>query len=355
MIHFCIQSDTPYSLFSDSMADAMGRLGLSSQFCPIGRNWLFKMEKTYVGKLLGHSLLAFINTRIGTKEFISSICPGDIVVSYEMFGLVSNWKDGWFHRAVKDQGAKLVCIIQDAWPALKAPLPRKGCNVRVALSDMVAGVTPNLVNLLKQHYPGKNIVLMEEAIDTDAFLPDFSQNDPVVVWSGPPSKQSEVIKMLPILESAYRQSPFRLRIVSGLKKPTFSTCIPIEWTSFLNSYEEQFLGSTIAFARYPNTVYGHCKGNYKIKTYLAAGCAIVSNPIGYNLELIKPGVNGLLANTPKEWETAFLRLLQNPEERLAMRKESRKAAIQRFSYSAIAKQYAGVLRRLGVESRTVTK
>lgn len=110
-----------------------------------------------------------------------------------------------------------------------------------------------------------------------------------------------------------------------------------------NNYAFGFSGSDIAFARYADTPYDRRKGNYKIKTYLAAGCAIVSNPIGYNHELIKPGINGLFANTPEEWESAFLRLLRNPEERLAMRKASRELAVKRFSYAAIARQYAEIL------------
>ena len=131
---------------------------------------------------------------------------------------------------------------------------------------------------------------------------------------------------------------------------------PWEWKPFYGlSYTEQFQGTSIAIARYEDSPYGRCKGNYKIKTYLAAGCAVVTSPVGYNLELIQPGVNGLFADTQEEWEAALLRLLQNPEERLAMRKAARELAVRRFSYHAIARQYAGVLRRLGVESRPVTK
>lgn len=184
---------------------------------------------------------------------------------------------------------------------------------------------------------------MEEAIDTDSYRPDFAKDDRTLIWSGPPEKQKEVLDSLPVLESVFRKEPFRLRIASGQARPTFKTIIPVDWIPFSEPPSKQFSGAAIAFARYADTPYGRCKGNYKIKTYLAAGCAIVSNPVGYNHELIQPGVNGLFANTPEEWEAAFLRLLRNPEERLAMRKASRELAIRRFSYAAIARQYADVL------------
>lgn len=52
---------------------------------------------------------------------------------------------------------------------------------------------------------------------------------------------------------------------------------------------------------------------------------------------------GLFADAPEEWEAVFLRLLKNPNERLAIRKASREQAIRRFLYEVIAKQYADVL------------
>ena len=63
--------------------------------------------------------------------------------------------------------------------------------------------------------------------------------------------------------------------------------------------------------------------------------------------MIQPGINGLFASAPDEWEAALLRLLRNPDERLAIRKAARESAVQRFSYGAIAKQYAATLRNLG--------
>lgn len=343
MVFFCIQADSPYSLFSPALAEAFTKIGRPARFVPLGNRSLFKLEKRLPFKPIRHSLVALANLKFGTKSLLSAVGPNDIVVFYEMFGLVSRWFDGRFHERIKRRGAKLVCIIQDGWPVLNSPEHVKGCDIRVRLADLTAGVTPNLVDLLRQRYPQKQISLMEEAIDTDSYRPDLTKDNRTIVWSGPPEKQKEVLDSLPVLESVFRKESFRLRVVSGRVKPEFKTIVPVEWIPFSEQPAKQFSGASIAFARYADTPYDRCKGNYKIKTYLAAGCAVVSNPVGYNHELIKPGVNGLFANTPDEWETAFFRLLRNPEERLAMRKASRELAIRRFSYEAIAKQYADVL------------
>lgn len=348
MIHLCIQANAPYSLFSKGLANELTLLGLDARFRPLGLRSLYAIEKFGNGRVV-HSISALSNILVETVSFLPCIRPGDIVLSYEMFGLVSSWQDGLLLRAAKKKGAKIVSIIQDAWPILDSHLHRAGCDKRAEISDCLGCVSPQLVDLIAKRYPKRKVFLMEEAVDVDRMSPDFAQNDPVVCWSGPPTKIKEVETMLPVLERVYKKFPFRLKIVSGTKEMRLQTIIPVDFSPFDTSLRIGQLGnSTIGFAQYKDNAYDRCKGNYKIKTYLAAGCAIVSNPVGYNHELIRPGVNGLFANTPEEWEAAFLRLLRDPEERLSMRKASRELAVRRFSYSAIAKQYAGVLSGLVV-------
>ena len=348
MIWLCTQKDFPYSLFSDGFAEAFCGLGLPARFVTLGFNSLFAMERYLPART--HSLLAFTNLRIGSNRLLKEIAPGDIVISYEMVGLLSKFGDGWFHRAVKKRGAKLVCIIQDAWPIVKnSELHMRGCDVRAREADLIGAVTPNLVTLLKRFYPDSKIALMEEAFDVNSLAPDFGRNEPIVSWSARPYYLRQVLEMQPVLESVFRKVPFRIRIASGKHPPKIQTDIPIDWIPFGGHVSAQhFSGATIAFSLYKNDEYSLCKGNYKVKTYLAAGCAVVTSPVGYNLEMIQPGVNGLFATTPEEWESAFLRLLCNPAERLAMRKAARETAVRRFSYDVIARQYTRVLRENGI-------
>lgn len=346
MIYLCIQKDLPLPIFSRQLTDELSKCGCQAAVVRLGFGSLLRFERRFLPAL--HSAVVFLNLRVGASRFISRLRAEDVVVLYETFGLVSRWGDGWFHRAVKAHGTKLVCLMQDAWPFVKgSPLHQRAFDLHAELSDLVAGVTPELVALLGKTHPEKAPVLMEEAVDVDSFRPDFGRNDPTIVWSGPPSKLVEVLSLVPVLERVFAQHPFRLSLVSGRKRPKIGrTNFPIDWIPFRGtSRKEQFRCASIAFAQYKNDAYGRCKGNYKIKTYLAAGCAVVSNPVGYNRELIRPGVNGLFAATPEEWEAAFLRLLKNPDERLAMRKASRELAARRFSYDAIAKQYATVLKK----------
>lgn len=344
MTTFCIEPLVDYPLFSKGLADALSRLGYPSSFRRVGSRLLSRCLSRLPAKTFQTTVGSFVNGRILSRPFLANLHAGDIVVVYATMGLLADHGRGSFLRRVKDRGAKLVVLIQDAWPVASS-WHSEICDFCESVSDLVAAVTPSLQELLQRRYPDRTIALMEEAFDTGLFCPDFRENDPVVVWSGLPWKINDVISMLPVLEAVFRKVPFRLRIVTGSSNPNLRTNIPVDWVPFSTDYRSAFGNATISFAQYADTDYGRCKGNYKIKTYLAAGCAVVSNPVGYNRELIQPGVNGLFANTPEEWEAAFLRLLKNPDERLAMRKTSRELAIRRFSYDAIAKQYATVLKK----------
>lgn len=187
---------------------------------------------------------------------------------------------------------------------------------------------------------------MEEAVDTDNFCPDFERNEPVVIWSGPPPKLTEVEQTLPVLEAVFKERPFRLRLCCGRERPILHTCIPVDWVPFFGSSRiDQFAGATIAFARYLNYRhdYARCKGNYKIKTYLAAGCAVLSDPVGYNTRLVHPGKEGFLPKNDGEWKSSLEMLLSNRELLARMRKNARASAVECFSFRAVAAQYTDVL------------
>ena len=342
MTTFCTEPLLDYPLFSDGLADALSRQGVPSSFRRVGSRLLSRCLSRLPAPTFKTSVGSFVNGRILSRTFLESLHAGDAVVVYATTGLLADHGRGSFLCRVKDRGAKLAVVIQDAWPVASS-WHSEICDFCESVSDLVAAVTPSLQEMLRRRYPDRTIALMEEAFDPGLFRPDFRENEPIVVWSGPPQKIHDVSSMLPVLEAVFRKTPFRLRIVTGSSKPNLKTAIPVDWMPFSTDYRESFGNAAIGFAQYADTDYGRCKGNYKIKAYLAAGCAVVSNPVGYNRELIRPGFNGLFADTPEEWEAAFLRLLKNPGERLAMRKASRELAIRRFSYEAIAKQYADVL------------
>lgn len=348
MIHLCREPDCPLDIISPALAKAITELGYPAKESVIGRDnvlsWTNKLPAN-----VKHFVFSHLQTRWLGRTAVAAIRAGDTVIVYETASIATRSGDASFQRRAKQRGAFYVPVFPDAWILTHGWL-HDCCKRRVELADCVGCVTPELVRIFHDAFPQKRIELMEESGPVADCPPTWTgQERTVIGWSGPPHKIDEVINLLPVLNKVYHEHPFVLRIVSGLKAPGIKTDIPIEWKPFSkDQIVADFQDVSIAFAQYPNTPYGRCKGNYKIKTYLSAGCAIVSNPIGYNQELIQPGINGLFANTSEEWKSSFLRLLRNADERLSMRKASRELAVRRFSYLAIAKQYVDVLTKLGM-------
>lgn len=350
MIHLVQDANFRPTIYSDSLAGRMSECGAPTDFVALGRAWNPARYQRTISKRFFQGAYAALQTRFFSRTALKSMKSGDVAVVYESAPLTSHWLDGGFQRALVRRGVRYVPVFPDAWP-LSAEWLRRCCKRRVALASAVGCVTPGLVELFRTTFPGKRVLLLEEPVPTDRFAPvPKTEDPPVVCWSGPPHKIDEVVRMLPVLESVARRIPFRLRVVSGLSRPELKTPLPVEWMPFdENDYQSRFAGADVAFARYRSSPYDACKGNYKIKTYLAAGCAVITSPVGYNRDLILPSETGLFAKTRDEWEQAFLRLLENPAERIAMRKAARAEAEKRFSFKAIARQYAGVFRSLSLE------
>lgn len=347
-VHFFKPPLHSTGVYSGRLSAAMSRLGVPAECRTAGSDRFAGFAKRFLPARLAEGLSPLSTRPWFAKRALEPLRPGDAAFVYTNLLFADRDARCPFERAVKAAGARYVFHLPDAWPVL--PRLKPHVDARIRLADFVATVTPALTELVRKLYPGVPCGTCEEAVPTEDFEPDFEtvRDRPVVVWSGPPSKIREVEKSLPVLESVFRKSPFALRIVSGKSAPKFSAPFPVQWIPFFGTPpSERFRGADIAFARYADTPYGDCKGNYKVKTYLAAGCAVVTDPVGYNRDMIRPGVNGLFASSPDEWEAALLHLLRNPGERLAMRRAARETAVRRFSYDAIAKQYAGVLRNLG--------
>jgi glycosyltransferase involved in cell wall biosynthesis len=73
------------------------------------------------------------------------------------------------------------------------------------------------------------------------------------------------------------------------------------------------------------------KCGYKLVQYMAAGLPVVASPIGVNNQMVLPGVNGYLADSPGEWLAAFRELAHNPDLRLKMGESGRQMAEQLYN------------------------
>ncbi len=89
------------------------------------------------------------------------------------------------------------------------------------------------------------------------------------------------------------------------------------WT--LDSWQRQLALCDFAIA--PQQVDRQpAKSNNKVTTYMALGLPVIASPLDAYTRIIAHGINGLVANTASEWETAILQM-GSPEFRAALRRK----------------------------------
>ena len=351
MIHLCYNPKLRQTIYSPNFAQCFREQGISAQCHRIGSVRFAELVDALVPKRVRPRIESLCLTPLWNRQWLNSLRADDIVWIYTNGLIVSRiGRDAALERAVKSRGARYVFHLPDAWPKQADLTLRNACDIRVRLADLTAPVTPQLEQHIRDSYGDVALATCEEAIDVDAFEPkdlvqDFSKK--IVVWTGPAGQKHDVMRLLPIFEDVYRKVPFTFRIISDTKRPNWDIPISWEWLPFPGEQlGKGYQDALVAVAYYSNReTYGHCKGNYKIKTHMAAGKAIVTSPVGYNQMLIADGVNGLLASSHEEWVNALCRVLT--DEALAKRlgKAARDDAVTRFSYIPIARQYIQTLDR----------
>lgn len=335
------------NIFSEKLASEMTYVGVPTQFISVGSKSCENLcRKVLPAKRLYNAIYPYLNMLITKRQIRKKIKPGDVFIIYESANTISQFSDCSVHKLIRKLGGKVVSVVPDAWHLSYSYL-QKGIEARAENSDLLAAVTPTLVAAFRERYPDKNVVLMEESIDYDAFSfqEQSSEYTPIVLWSGPPLKLDGVELLDKVLQKVGDEYKFKLRIVTGKDKPNLTLKTDWKWIPFVGTdYKTQFNGASIGFAYYEKSDYSDFKGNYKIKTYLAAGCAVITNDATYNQILMDSERNGVFANTEESIVEAFRMLLSNHAECEKKRRNARDFISKHYSRKAIAKKYIDALK-----------
>jgi len=252
-----------------------------------------------------------------------------------------------FERKVIQRGACYIFWIEDDW--FSDDRLRPSAETRVQIADLIVAVTPNLRDRICELYPGKSVIALEEPIDVDRLNPNGRSRDykkSLVIWSGRPWAIDQLLMINDVLRRVYRDVPFVLRIITGTEKPEIRFSIPWEWVPYNRHREAEYAAGAVAgLAPLEDTNFNSCKGNYKVKTYMAMGVPPLTSPVGYNNHLVKHGETGFLLNSETEWETTLRKLLKDVSFAAKVGAAARADTIKRYSYEALMPIWAEALRR----------
>ena len=85
------------------------------------------------------------------------------------------------------------------------------------------------------------------------------------------------------------------------------------------------------------------KGNAKMIQYMAVGLPVVGSAVGFNLELVDRGSNGLLAASSDEWVEALGGLLDSAELRRRLGAAARTTILERYTVQSRLGEYESIL------------
>jgi glycosyltransferase involved in cell wall biosynthesis len=102
-------------------------------------------------------------------------------------------------------------------------------------------------------------------------------------------------------------------------------------------------GMDIGIMPLPDTPWARGKCGYKLIQYMACGLPVVASPVGVNADIVEHGVNGFLAETDAEWQTALENLLGDPALRQQMGAAGRRKVEEHFSLQVWGPRVAQLL------------
>jgi glycosyltransferase involved in cell wall biosynthesis len=253
-----------------------------------------------------------------------------------------------FEQRIKRSGMFYVFNLLDDW--LSIPALREGALQRIALADLVAVPTQELKSAILSESPKARVEVFEEVVDVEAFTPfEAGQTDPKrVVWNGRKSNVHHLQQIYSALTSAHMQVPFELLVYGDSRWPDIMLPIPYQWMPFSREGESRALsGCRAGLDPLGNSRYEQCKGNYKVKVYLAGGVPVVASAVGINNRLIDNGSNGFLATSDDDWSEAIVRLVREESLYKAMSAAARAYAVSGLSHRAILPQWYQTLQECG--------
>jgi glycosyltransferase involved in cell wall biosynthesis len=89
------------------------------------------------------------------------------------------------------------------------------------------------------------------------------------------------------------------------------------------------------------------KCGYKLIQYMACGLPVVASPVGVNVQIVRDGENGFLADGLQDWEIKLSQLLENSPLRSSMGNAGRARVEQEYCVQRVAPRLAQMLIRSG--------
>jgi glycosyltransferase involved in cell wall biosynthesis len=121
--------------------------------------------------------------------------------------------------------------------------------------------------------------------------------------------------------------------------------IPIEKCAWSEQTQiRDLVTSDIGLAPLPDNRFTRGKCGFKILQYSAASLPVIASPVGVNVDYVKEGVNGFLAEGRSDWIEKITRLLKEPGLRKEMGAAGSKE-VQQFDFKVLGEELVKLIKR----------
>lgn len=198
-------------------------------------------------------------------------------------------------------------------------------------------------NYLKEYASNynKNIFLIPTTIDTSYhYCTNKKDNSliPIIGWTGTHSTEKYLSFLIPILENLEKSFNFRFQVISNHNPQLLLKSFEyIPWNK--HSEIKDLSQFDIGVMPLENNKWAEGKCGFKGLQYMALGIPTIMSPVGVNKDIINHGINGLLANSLKEWEDALTSLLITPDRRISLGGNGIKTVNDKYSVEANKEMY----------------
>jgi glycosyltransferase involved in cell wall biosynthesis len=255
----------------------------------------------------------------------------------------------WQRRVREELGRPILFDFDDA--IFLAPCDRRGLRYRDRLESLLRTCalvsTGSEFNRQYAQAFSRRVALLPTPVDVNRYRPALRRGVAAgavtVGWIGSPATSRHLAWGAPALRRIAARCPqVRFHFVGARPLPGAefrATYSPWGYETEL----QHLAGFHIGIMPLPPTDFVRGKAGYKLLQYMALGLPTVASPYGVNAEIIADGIDGLLAESIEQWETALDRLLADPPFAAALGAAAREKVVSHYSVEALFPRWRALL------------
>lgn len=173
-------------------------------------------------------------------------------------------------------------------------------------------------------------------------VPSTGDKPLVIGWIGSPATAQYLRGLSPVIDRLSQRMPLQAIAVGARADQVDGTPFTaMPWSEATEA--TQIAAFDIGIMPLPDEPWERGKCGYKLIQYMACGIPVVASPVGVNVEIVTPGLNGALAETPEQWLGALTHLADDTALRARQGAAGRKRVEDWYSLQAQVPRLVSIL------------